>query len=116
LHHGAGLRKVLQREGWPDDAIDAHLQVFLNDYRQADLPAADVAMLDYVHKVTVTPAAVQEEDVNVLREAGFDDLAIHDICAIAAYFAFVNRLADGLGVETEERFAGQAYYQAGRES
>jgi alkylhydroperoxidase family enzyme len=43
-------------------------------------------------------------DVRALREAGFEDPAIHDICAIVAYFAFVNRLADGLGVELEARF------------
>ena len=36
-----------------------------------------------------------------LRGAGFDDRGIHDICAVTAYFAFVNRIADGLGVELE---------------
>jgi len=39
--------------------------------------------------------------VDNLRAAGFGDAAIHDICTIAAYFAFVNRIADGLGVELE---------------
>ena len=63
--------------------------------------AADRAMLDYVLKLTRSPAAVRSEDVAALRRAGFDDRAIHDICAIAAYFAFVNRIADGLGVELE---------------
>jgi len=40
--------------------------------------------------------------VDTLRAAGFDDAAIHDACAIVAYFAFVNRTADGLGVELED--------------
>ncbi len=31
-----------------------------------------------------------------------EDRAIHDACAIVAYFAFVNRIADGLGVELED--------------
>jgi hypothetical protein len=31
-----------------------------------------------------------------------DDRAIHDICAVTAYFNFVNRIADGLGVDLEE--------------
>jgi len=44
-------------------------------------------------------------DLAPLRDAGFDDLAIHDVCAIVAYFAFVNRIADGLGVRLESRFA-----------
>ncbi len=45
-------------------------------------------------------------DVEGLREAGFDDRAIHDACAIVSYFAFVNRIADGLGVELETPGAG----------
>lgn len=41
-------------------------------------------------------------DVESLREVGFDDRAIHDAAAVTGYFAFVNRLADGLGVELED--------------
>ena len=61
-------------------------------------------MLNYVVKLTRHPAQITNEDIDKLREIGFDDRAIHDICAIAAYFAFVNRIADGLGVELEPRF------------
>ena len=60
-------------------------------------------MLDYALKLTATPSAMSAEDVRRLRQAGFDDRAIHDICAITAYYAFVNRIADGLGVELEPR-------------
>lgn len=58
-------------------------------------------MLDYAAKLTRTPAEIGVDDIAALRAAGFDDRAIHDICAITAYFAFVNRIADGLGVELE---------------
>lgn len=58
-------------------------------------------MLDYAVKLTVAPAEVRQADVEALRVSGFDDRGIHDICAITAYFAFVNRIADGLGVEME---------------
>ena len=58
-------------------------------------------MLDYALKLTITPGAIDQEDVDQLRVHDFDDRAIHDICAITAYFAFVNRIADGLGVEVE---------------
>jgi hypothetical protein len=45
--------------------------------------------------------------VEALRTVGFDDRAILDICQVASYFAFVNRMADGLGVELEgEESAG----------
>jgi uncharacterized protein YciW len=58
-------------------------------------------MLDYVAKLTSVPSAITEQDVETLREVGFEDRAILDIAQIAAYFAFVTRLADGLGVTLE---------------
>ena len=63
-------------------------------------------MLDYAAKLTQAPQAISMMDIGALRAAGFEDRAIHDICAITAYYAFVNRIADGLGVELEEPPAG----------
>ncbi len=77
------------------------LSALISDYRQASLGDMDLAMLDYVVKLTETPAGVAPDDVRRLRAVGFDDRAVHDICAITAYYAFVNRIADGLGVEME---------------
>ncbi len=71
------------------------------DPAEAGLEAADRAMLGYAVKLTREPGAMGAADVAALREEGFGDRAIHDICAITAYFAFVNRIADGLGVELE---------------
>jgi uncharacterized peroxidase-related enzyme len=64
--------------------------------------AADRALIEYADRLTQTPGSIVASDVERLRAAGFDDRAIHDACAIVAYFAFVNRIADGLGVEIEE--------------
>ena len=77
------------------------LSTLISDYRQAPLNSADRTMLDYAVKLTVAPAEVNQDNVEALRDSGFDDRGIHDICAITAYFAFVNRIADGLGVEME---------------
>jgi len=63
--------------------------------------AVDRAILRYALKLTRAPAAIAAEDVAELRAHGLDDRAIHDLCAIVAYYAFVNRIADGLGVELE---------------
>lgn len=62
-------------------------------------------MLAYAVKLTHTPADVGEEDVEALRDAGFDDSGILDICQVTSYFNYVNRLADGLGVELETFWA-----------
>jgi len=72
-----------------------------SDYRSADLDDADRAMLDYADKLTRRPKEVTVADVDGLRRVGFVDRAIHDICVITAYYGFVNRIADGLGVELE---------------
>jgi uncharacterized peroxidase-related enzyme len=71
------------------------------DYKTANVDADDAAMLDYAAKLTSAPQNMSAADVAGLREHGFDDLAIHDICCVASYFAFVNRIADGLGVQLE---------------
>ena len=59
-------------------------------------------MLAYAVKLTRRPAEVGEADVQALRDAGFDDTAILDICQVTSYYNYVNRLADGLGVELED--------------
>lgn len=58
-------------------------------------------MIDYAVKLTRSPQAVRSDDVDRLREAGFDDTGVLDICQVVSYFNYVNRLADGLGVELE---------------
>lgn len=61
-------------------------------------------MLDYVAKLTLTPAEMRKEDVDALRGHGFGDRDILDIAMMAALFAYFNRIADGLGVELEAPF------------
>ena len=94
-HHGAALRELADDAEWA--------RAFEADWRRTlpDLEAADRALLAYVEKLTVAPSTVCADDVAGLRAHGFDDRMIHDAAAVAAYFAFVNRLADGLGVELE---------------
>ena len=82
-----------------DDALVEALQT---DYRQANLSPADRAMLDYAYKLTLTPWDMVEADVQALRDHGFSDQAILDINQITAYYAYVNRIADGLGVPLED--------------
>ena len=62
-------------------------------------------MVEYAIKLTRNPEAMKSEDVERLRAAGFDDPGILDICQVASYYNYVNRLADGLGVELEEDWA-----------
>lgn len=60
-------------------------------------------MIDFALALTRTPQEIDAAAIAGLRTAGFDDRGIHDIVAVTAYFAFVNRIADGLGVELEPK-------------
>lgn len=59
-------------------------------------------MLDYAVQLTRSPASISVESIDALRNAGFEDGAVLDICQVVSYYNYVNRLADGLGVELEE--------------
>ena len=80
----------------------AWVEAFKEDYRRVALSEPDRAMLDYVAKVTLAPATVEEADILRLREVGFGDKAILEINQIAGFFAWCNRTVDGLGVELED--------------
>lgn len=93
VHHRRGLRRLLK-----DDELLAAIEA---DWRTAGLSAPRVAMLAYAVKLTHRPGEMQRRDVESLRSAGFSDRDVLDICEVVAYYAYVNRIADGLGVELE---------------
>jgi uncharacterized peroxidase-related enzyme len=72
------------------------------DHAKADLSPRERAILDYAVKLTLFPSTMSEGDVHALREVGLTDSAILDACQVTSYYNYVNRLADGLGVELEE--------------
>lgn len=58
-------------------------------------------LLAFAVKLTLQPGAMVESDVATLRAIGLGDAGVHDAVAVTAYFNFVNRMAQGLGVELE---------------
>ena len=72
------------------------------DYTQATLTEVDLALCDYATKLTAAPSSVRRTDVDRLRDAGLSDRAIADAAQTIAYFNYINRIADGLGVDLED--------------
>lgn len=58
--------------------------------------------------MTRTPAQLAQDDIHTLRNLGYSDEEIHDIVQIAAYFNYINRVADALGVPPEDFMTGDA--------
>jgi uncharacterized peroxidase-related enzyme len=71
------------------------------DYTTAPVTPQERIMLDYVVKITKDATKVWKDDHERLRSAGFDDKAILQITLIAAWFNYINRVADALGVGRE---------------
>ena len=93
VHHRRGLRRLLK-----DDTLLAAIEA---DWRSAPISEKRRAMLHFSVKLTLTPGAMSPDDTTRLRTAGFSDRDILDITEVIAYYAYANRIADGLGIETE---------------
>jgi len=59
-------------------------------------------MLRYAAKLTKDPGSVAETDVGSMRQVGFSDTDILHIAEVTGYYAYANRIADGLGIPLED--------------
>jgi uncharacterized peroxidase-related enzyme len=63
------------------------------------------ALCAFAVKLTRQPASVGRGDVDALRGQGLDDAAVHDAIQVIAYFNYINRVADAVGIEDEPEWA-----------
>lgn len=61
----------------------------------------DIALCEYAENLTRDPAKVGPDDIARLRAAGLDDQGISSATQVIAYFNYINRIAEGLGVPPE---------------
>ena len=74
------------------------MEALRKDYRTAPISEQDRVMLDYVVKLTKDAVQCSRADHHKLRGVGFDDKGILQITLIAAWFNYINKVADALGV------------------
>ena len=89
-HHAEALNHY-----WKNNELT---QKLIQDYKSIALSDRKCKMLGYVVKLTKTPYAIEQADIDSLRKSGFSDEDILNINLITCYFNFVNRIALGLGV------------------
>jgi uncharacterized peroxidase-related enzyme len=101
-HHGEALAAY-----WDE----ARVEQLIDDYTAVDaLDERLRAACDVAARLTRSPDAMTNAEVDRLRDAGWSDRSVLDIVLITAYFNFVNRIATGLGVEvTPDEVAGYEY-------
>ncbi|MBC8346294.1 MAG: peroxidase [Candidatus Marinimicrobia bacterium] len=72
-----------------------------HDWRKADLPKIDIALCTWGEKLTRVPGDMSQQDVVELEKIGISQEAISDAAQVVGYFNYINRIADGLGVDLE---------------
>jgi uncharacterized peroxidase-related enzyme len=73
----------------------------MRDYRKANLSPRERALCDFAVKLTTLASEVDESDVEALRAEGLSDTDVSDAIQVIAYFNYVTRVADGVGIEDE---------------
>lgn len=98
--HGAAVRRL---SGDP-----AFGETIAHNWRVADLPARQVAMLAFAEKLTKEPAAVVEADRAALLQAGFSDRDIWDIASATGFFNMSNRVAAAVDMRPNPEYHAMA--------
>ena len=97
-HHTAGLKRLLRRQEMSFDEYDRALSL---GQPLEPFTVKEQAGLVYARKLTHTPGAIEQADIDFLREQGFDDGEILELNQVTSYFAYANRTVTGLGVSAE---------------
>jgi alkylhydroperoxidase family enzyme len=74
------------------------VQAIREDHRTAPVSEAEHAMLDYIDRMTRDAVQLGPDDLAKLRQHGFNDTAILQMTLIGAWFNYINRVADALGI------------------
>jgi uncharacterized peroxidase-related enzyme len=93
VQHGAALERESGSAALTEAVASANLET---------LPARTAALCRYALKLTRRPWEMKAADIQALRRAGCSDRDVVDANQAASYFNYVNRVADGLGVELED--------------
>ena len=93
-HHAAGLHRLL-----PDER--KHLVDEVKERNNASLNDRENALVNYARRLTAEPGSINPDDIDSMRTAGLTDREILDAAQTAAYFAYANRIALGLGAALE---------------
>lgn len=93
--HAEFLRRVTLDEDLVED--------LRADYKTAPITESEKIMCEYVVQLTKDAVKIHPGYHEKLRSAGFDDTAILQITLIAAWFNYINRVADALGVGRDEK-------------
>ncbi|MAR79583.1 MAG: alkylhydroperoxidase [Rhodospirillaceae bacterium] len=94
--HGAAVRT---------NSKDSILSEILSmNYKSGNFSQRHYAMLEFSYKLSITPDLIKEDDRELLRNNGFSDEEIWDICEVVGFFNMTNRIASGIEMVPNEEY------------
>jgi len=96
LAHGSVLRKNFFGP--------SELAAVARDFRNAALPAEEVAIMEFAQKVTLEPSQTTQRDFDLLREKGLSDEEILDIVLTVTARNFMSKTLDAVGADPDDAF------------
>lgn len=93
-HHGEALNHF-----WKDEQ---RIEQLKQDFRNCDLTDKELALAEYAWEMTRNPSGIHQQNIERLKELGWNDRAILDAAMVVSYFNFVNRMVLGLGANIEK--------------
>ena len=67
------------------------------------------AICFFAEKLTLNPGKIDKKDIQSIKNFGYVDKEISEIVQIISYFNYINRVADGLGLESEDFIDEKGY-------
>ncbi len=101
-HHYQGMRRLVADE----DRSLAVRKALEARTPESVFSGKELALLQYAEKRTLTPAAMNAADLDILRAEGVDDGEILEVNQVTSYFCYANRTVLGLGVNTDGDIIG----------
>ena len=86
------------------EQFDAPVREIALDHRAAGLDAVDVAVMDLAERVVDDATAIDDADLQPLRELGLSETEIMDVVLAAAARCFFSKVLDALGVEPDASY------------
>jgi uncharacterized peroxidase-related enzyme len=86
--------------------VDAELidQLVVSGPHKSDVDPKLVPLLEHVRQITQAPGDTTDASAKAVYEAGWSEDALYDAVAVAALYAYMNRILDGAGIEPKPMF------------
>ncbi len=88
----------LRSETEDQDLIDE----VAKDWKSSSLSKKHIELCKFAEKLTINPGKIKKNDIELLKTFDFNEIEISEIVQVISYFNYINRVADGLGLEPED--------------